>query len=166
MEEIETNWKVYGGEWSVEDGWLIGKNRENCPGMIIARGDYRGNVLIDFEARTVPPCTHDIDFMGNGCWDEALNKRGMAYVAGLQGWWEGKVGIEKSPEYKLNIATPLFDFEPGRTYRIQGGSIDGHCFVFVDGKIVLEVTDSVPLIPIYILRSVLKHIAAIYKFEM
>jgi hypothetical protein len=84
----------------------------------------------------------------------------------LQGWWEGKVGIEKSPEYKLNIATPLFDFEPGRTYRIQGGSIDGHCFVFVDGKIVLEVTDSVPLIPIYILRSVLKHIAAIYKFEM
>lgn len=138
-------WKVYSGEWSVEEEWLVGKNPGNFPGMAFLRGDFPGNVLVDFEARTVAPSTHDINFMWNGCWDEDKNERGMAYVAGLQGWWNGKVGIEKSPEYKLNVGTPLFNFEPGRTYHLQGGSIDGHCFLFVDGKLLLEVTDPDPI---------------------
>ena len=80
--------------------------------MIIHRDDFPGNVMVDFEARTVLPCTHDIDFMWNGCWDEATDQRELAYVGGLEGWWGGKVGIEKSPEYKLNPLTPLFPFEP------------------------------------------------------
>jgi len=113
--------------------------------MIIHRDDFSGNVMVDFEARTVLPCTHDIDFMWNGSWDEATNQRGLAYVGGLEGWWGGKVGIEKSPEYKLNALTPLFSFEPGRSYTIQGGSIDGHCFVFVDGRLAIELTDPDPI---------------------
>ena len=76
---------------------------------------------------------------------QVQNCRDVAYVFGLEGWWEGKVGFEKSPEYKLVAGTPLFDFEAGRTYRIQGGSIDGHCFLFVDGRLVLEVTDPDPI---------------------
>ena len=144
-ENFNANWKVYGGEWWIEDGWLTGKNPKNCPGMIVSKEDYFGNVLIDFEARTVLPCTHDIDVMWNGSWDEEKNQRGIAYVAGLEGWWEGKVGIEKSPKYELIVATPLFDFEPGHTYHIQAGSIDGHCFVFVDGRLILEVTDPDPI---------------------
>ena len=137
--------KVYSGEWNVTDGWLTGKNPGNFPGMVFLNGDYPGNVLVEFEARTVPPCTHDINFMWNGCWDEVNNERGMAYVAGVQGWWEGKVGIEKSPEYKLNAGTPLFGFEPGRIYSIMGGSVDGHCFIFVDRVLALEVTDTDPI---------------------
>ena len=144
-ETLQTDWRVYGGAWSVEDGWLTGKNPDNCPGMIIHRGDFPGNVMVDFEARTVLPCTHDIDFMWNGSWDEATDQRGLAYVGGLEGWWGGKVGIEKSPEYKLNALTPLFSFEPGRIYHIQGGSIDGHCFVFADGKLAIELTDPDPI---------------------
>jgi len=69
----------------------------------------------------------------------------MAYVAGVEGWWEGKVGIEKSPDYGLTVCTPLFNFTPGDIYHIQCGSIDGHCFVFIDGKLVLEVTDPNPI---------------------
>jgi hypothetical protein len=137
--------KVYSAEWSVEGGWLTGKNPGNFPGMVFLKGDYPGNVLVEFETRTVPPCTHDINFMWNGCWDETKNERGLAYVAGVQGWWEGKVGIEKSPEYKLNAGTPLFSFEPGRIYNIMGGSVDGHCFIFVDGILALEVTDPDPI---------------------
>ncbi len=144
-ERLGADWTIHHAEWRLEDGWLTGRNPGNHPGMIVSRADYPGNVLMDFEARTIPPCTHDIDFMWNGSWDKALDRRGPAYVAGLEGWWEGKVGIEKSPEYKLNVATPLFDFSPGRTYRVQGGSIDGHCFVFVDGKLVLELTDPDPI---------------------
>jgi hypothetical protein len=144
-DSLRTNWRIYGGAWNVEDGWLTGKNPDNCPGMIIQHDNFPGNVMVDFEARTVLPCTHDIDFMWNGSWDEATDQRGLAYVGGLEGWWGGKVGIEKSPEYKLNALTPLFPFEPGHIYHIQGGSIDGHCFVFVDGKLAIELTDPDPI---------------------
>ena len=144
-ESLGKDWQVRGADWRVENGWLTGKNPENRPGMIVSRTDYPGNVLLDFEAKTILPCTHDIDFMWNGSWDESRDERGVAYVAGLQGWWEGKVGIEKSPDYRLVVATPLFPFEPGRAYRIQGGSVDGHCFVFVDGKLLIEATDPDPI---------------------
>jgi hypothetical protein len=138
-------WDRRSGEWSEDDGWVTGRHPDNSPGMIVCRKPFPGDVIVDFEARTVPPSTHDINFMWNGSWDEAKNERGVAYVAGLQGWWEGKVGIEKSPDYKLNAGTPLFPFEPGHTYHIQGGSIGGHCFVCVDGKLLLEVTDPEPI---------------------
>ena len=113
--------------------------------MVFLNGDYPGNVLMDFEARTVPPSSHDIDFMWNGSWDDRKNQRGVAYVGGIEGWWDGKVGIERSPEYKLVAATPLFDFRPGQVYRIQGGSIEGHCFIFVDGRLLVELTDPDPI---------------------
>ncbi|MBU0713877.1 MAG: hypothetical protein KJ964_00805 [Verrucomicrobia bacterium] len=142
---FSANWTINSGDWQVQGEWLTGKNPANCPGMIFLKGDYPGNVMVDFEARTVLPCTHDIDFMWNGSWDKDKNQRGPAYVAGLEGWWTGKVGIEKSPDYKLTAATPLLDFAPGRTYHIQGGSIDGHCFIFVNGQLVLEVTDPNPI---------------------
>lgn len=143
--EIPANWRIRSGEWWMENGWLNGKNPGNFPGMVVCTDDFPGNVMVEFEARTVLPCTHDINLMWNGSWDEEKNERGVAYVAGLQGWWEGKVGIEKSPEYKLNVGTPLFHFEPGKTYRMLAGSIDGHCFVFVDGQLLLEVTDPDPI---------------------
>jgi len=144
-ELFRQEWKVYGGNWSVEGEWLTGINPENNPGMVVSKGDYPGNILLDFEARTVLPSTHDIDCMWNGSWDEKKNRRDVAYVAGLQGWWEGKVGFEKSPEYKLWATTPLFPFVPGQIYRMLAGSIDGHAFIFVDGRLVLEVRDPEPI---------------------
>jgi hypothetical protein len=139
------HWQIRAPEWSVEGEWLTGRNPDNRPSMVTSRESYFGNVLLEFEARTVPPSTHDIDCMWNGSWDETKNERGVAYVAGLQGWWEGKVGVERSPDYKLNASTPLFAFEPGRIYKMQAGSIDGHVFVFVDGRLLLEVTDPDPI---------------------
>ena len=144
-ESLAEDWQVRGGQWWIEDGWLTGKNPENSPGMVTSRAGYFGNVMLDFEARTVSPSTHDIDCMWNGSWDEAAARRDVAYVAGLQGWWEGKVGFEKLPDYKLTAATALFRFEPGNIYRMQAGSIDGHVFVFVEGQLILEVTDPDPI---------------------
>ena len=142
---LKTDWQVRGADWRVEGEWLTGQNPANAPGMVTSRDNFFGNVLLDFEARTVLPSTHDIDWMWNGSWDGATNTRNVAYVGGLQGWWEGKVGFEKSPDFKLNVATPMFPFKPGRTYRIQSGSIDGHLFVFVDGRLILEATDPEPI---------------------
>jgi len=144
-EHFQRDWTAHNAEWSVQDGWLTGKNPENAPGMAILNAPFPGNVMVEFDARTVLPSTHDIDVMWNGEWLTDENKRGTAYVAGVEGWWTGKVGLEKSPEYKLTATTPLFDFEPGHIYRILAGSIDGHLFVFVDGRLLLEVTDPDPI---------------------
>ena len=102
------------GKWYVEDGWLIGENRENFAAMAISKADYFGPILMEFDAQTILPCTHDINVMWHGSWNEKTNTRDIAYVAGLQGWWDGKVGFERSPEYKFNVGTQLFDFEPGK----------------------------------------------------
>jgi len=142
---LQRDFEIKGGEWTVKDGYLIGKNRENNPGMVVSKGEYLENVLLDFKASTILPCTHDINVMWNGSWNESTNTRDVAYVAGLQGWWQGKIGFEKSPEYKLNAGTPLFDFQPGKEYHIQAGSIDGHVFVIVDGNLLLEATDPDPI---------------------
>lgn len=142
---LARDFDIRGGEWTVENGTLVGRNRENSPGMIISRQDFFGPVMLDFEARTVPPCTHDVNWMWSGSWDFETNTRALAYVTGLQGWWDGKVGFEKSPEYRLNCATQAFRFEPGRYYHIQSGSIGGHIFCVVDGKLLLEVTDPDPI---------------------
>jgi len=144
-ENFQRDWNIYNGNWWVEEGWIAGKNPNNYPSMIVSKENFPGNVMVEFEARTVLPSTHDINFMWNGSWNKEKNERATAYVVGLQGWWEGKVGFEKSPDYKLNVATQLFNFEPGKTYHIMGGSIDGHCFVFIDSKLALEVTDPDPI---------------------
>lgn len=136
---------VHHSEWHIEDGWIVGKNRENHPGMAILKQSFPGNVLVEFEAMTIHPSTHDINVMWNGEWIDSIDQRGTAYVAGLEGWWSGKVGIERSPEYKLMLGTPLFDFEPGKLYKIQAGSIDGHCFILANDKLLLEGMDPDPI---------------------
>lgn len=139
------DWETRHADWSFEDGAMIGKNPLPAPGVIFSKQAFPGNVLVDFYAQTVLPSTHDIDVMWNMSWDEAADARGTAYVAGIMGWWNGNVGIEKSPEYQLIATTPCPWFEPGREYHIQAGSIDGHCFIFVDGVLRLELLDPNPI---------------------
>lgn len=145
VEHFARDWQVRNAEWHVREGFLYGRNPLPAPGVVLSRAAYPGNVLIEFYAKTVLPSTHDIDVMWNLSWDESTNTRGVAYVAGIQGWWEGKVGIEKSPHYRLIAAAPCTWFEAGREYFIQAGSIDGHCFVFVDGILRLEMLDPDPI---------------------
>jgi len=145
QEEFNAQWTVHHSEWKVEDGWLVGDNRGNWPGMAILKQDFPGNVLVEFEAQTVLPSSHDINVMWNGEWLPDTDQRGIAYVAGLQGWWTGKVGIEKSNDYKFMVGTPLLDFDPGKLYKIQAGSIDGHCFILANGQLLLEAMDPDPI---------------------
>jgi hypothetical protein len=144
-EDFSQFWTVHHSNWEVKDGWLVGENPGNWPGMAILKQDFPGNVLVEFEAQTILPSQHDINVMWNGEWLTDPDKRGIAYVAGLEGWWTGKVGIEKSNDYKFMVGTPLFDFSPGKIYKIQAGSIDGHCFIFADEKLLLEAMDPDPI---------------------
>ena len=110
---LHREFDVRGGSWTLEDGTLVGRNCENCPGMIISRQDFFGPVMLDFEARTIPPCTHDINCMWSGSWDYETNTRALAYVVGLEGWWDGKVGFEKSPEYKAELRHTAAELRTG-----------------------------------------------------
>jgi len=145
QEDFNNNFSVHHSEWKIEDGWLVGANRGNWPGMAIIKQEFPGNVLVEFEAQTILPSSHDINVMWNGEWLEETDQRGIAYVAGLQGWWTGKVGIEKSNDYKFMVGTPLFNFAPGKIYKIQAGSIDGHCFILANDKLLLEAMDPDPI---------------------
>jgi hypothetical protein len=144
-ESFDEDWEVRSADWRYAEGSFWGTNPDAGPGVIFSRRSFPGNVLVEFFARTVPPSTHDIDVMWNMTWDEVRNQRGASYVAGIQGWWTGNVGIEKSPEYRLIATTPCPWFEPGREYFVQAGSIDGHCFLFVDGVLRLELMDPDPI---------------------
>lgn len=142
-ELFDRKWNVQSGEWRVEGDWLTGK-KQTGSGLLLSRDDYPGDVMIECEARTVLPSTHDIDFMWNATWD--MEKEGRtAYIVGIQGWMEGKAGFEKLPDYRLVATTPLFNFQPGHLYHVMVGSIQGHCFLFLDGKLIIEMTDPNPI---------------------
>ena len=136
---------VKSGEWKVEEGWVVGKNPKMCPGMIISKENFFGNVMLEITVQMVPPATHDVNVMINGEWDEEKDIRGNAYVAGMEAFWHGNVGFEKSPEYKLTAATPLFDFNPEKEYNFKMGNVEGKIFVLVDDKLCLEISDPDPL---------------------
>ena len=142
---FERDFEVRDGNWYVEDGWLIGESRRNFASMAILREHFFGPVCLDFRAKVLAPCTHDINCMWSGSWNEEKNERGLAYVAGIGGWWDGKVGFEKSPEYRLNCGTKLLEFDPAHVYHMQCGSVGGHVFVIVDGRLAIEATDPDPI---------------------
>lgn len=144
-ETLHAHFQVKSGQWYTENGWAVGKNPQMCPGMIVSREDFFGNVMVQITAKMVGPATHDINVMINGRWDEEIDQRAEAYVAGVEAFWHGNVGFEKSPEYKLTAATPLFDFNPEKEHDFKMGSVDGKIFVMVDDQLCLEVSDPDPL---------------------
>jgi hypothetical protein len=144
-ENIDALFEFHNSEWFVENGWLTGKNPDESAGMAIFRRDFPGNVMLEFDARTVLPSTRDINFMWNTEWSDSLNSCGNGYIGSICGWWTKRAGIEKSPDFKLRATTAGFEFEPGRTYKVQAGGIDGDCFVFIDGKLFIELSDPDPV---------------------
>ena len=146
QERVDADFEVKGGKWYVdEEGWLVGENRENSAAMIMSKGEYFGDVLVEFDAATVMPATRDINVTWHGEWDEENNRRGVAYVVGVEGWYQGMVGFEKSPTYDLVVNTKLFPFEPGRVYHITAGNLGNVIFLAVDGVVALEIRDPQPI---------------------
>ena len=145
-DSLRDDFEIKDGKWYVdESGWLIGENPDNTAAMVMTRENFVGDVLVEFDASTVMPATRDINVTWHGSWDEEKNCRGAAYVAGIQGWWQGLVGFEKSPDYKLVAGTKLFPFEAGRVYHVAVGSVGRTQFIAIDGVLALEIHDPEPL---------------------
>ena len=144
-EVIERDFEIHGGRWYAEDGWVVGENRECSAAMIMTRGEYVGDVLVEFDAATVAPATHDINVTWHVSWDYDKNARGMGYVMGVEGFWEGFIGFERSPDYSLLAMTDLFDFTPGEVYHITVGNIGSTLFMAINDRLALSVTDPAPI---------------------
>jgi hypothetical protein len=87
------------------------------------------------------PATRDVNALFCAHWDTDINYLGNAYVVGLNGWYEGKSGIERSPETGLRTLTGAYTYTPGSEVHIVTGIVDGHSFLYADDVLVSELID-------------------------
>ncbi len=144
--ELEKDFEIGRGDWKFVDGWLQGEWGRDGGALIYSKQEYLGDVLLDFEARTVPPCDNDLNFTfcAKG-WNEAGNTADVSYIGGLQGWWLGKTGLEKYPKCDVSTMTSMHHFVAGKTYHIQTGRVGKRLFIFIDGELAVECVDPDPL---------------------
>lgn len=136
------DFEVSGGNWYTEEGWLVGEIKENRGGLIYTNRSFKDDVILDIYAQAVPPCDNDLNFSWHADgWNYEKQDASKGYIGGLGGWWLNRAGIEKYPECRLFSSTGVYPLESGKTYHIVAGSINGHCFIFADDELVIEVKD-------------------------
>lgn len=142
----DEHWQDYftpkGGHWYLEDGWLIGSEPENKGGILLSQEQFDCDVTLSFTVASVLPATRDLNAIFCTTWDEDINYLKKGYISGLNGWYEGKSGIERFPEDELRVLTPLYTYVPGTEVRITTGAIAGHCFLLADGVLIQEMVDN------------------------
>jgi len=145
----EPNFKDYFdvklGEWKYENGVLIGTELENRGGIILTKKKFDYDIMLTFKISTVLPATRDLNAVWCTEWNEETNYLGNSYVCGLNGWYENKAGIERCGDNEFYSSTSLYNYMPGKVVEMTCGSINGHCFMFVDGVLVSEFKDGFPL---------------------
>ena len=139
--DYERVWQVMAGEWKYEDGYLVGSCPGNYGGILFSRENYDCDVIFSFTAKTVLPATRDVNAVFCAHWDEETDYLGNAYVVGLNGWYEGKSGIERNPETLVRTLTGAYTYTPGAEVRIVTGIINGHSFLYADDVLVSELID-------------------------
>lgn len=139
----DKDWKVMAGEWKYENGALIGIETGNKGGILFSRKSFNEPVMMSFKISTVLPATRDVNAVFCAHWDTSIDYLGESYVCGLNGWYEHKCGIERNNgTFALNSG---YQYVPGKEVEMVVGSIDGHCFMFVDDKLISEFYDEHPL---------------------
>ena len=134
-------WDVKGGRWYHEDGWLIGSEPENKGGILLSKQYFEKDVMFSFTVASVLPATRDLNAVYCVQWDNEINYLKKGYISGLNGWYDGKSGIERFPEDELRSLTSLYHYTPGTEVRITCGAINGHSFLLADGVLVQELID-------------------------
>lgn len=135
-------WEDKGGQWTYEDGYLVGCETENKGGILLSKRRFDKDVMMSFTVASVLPATRDLNAVYCTTWDEEINYLKKSYISGLNGWYEGKSGIERFPEDDLRALTPLYHYEPGKEVRMTVGAIEGHNFLIVDGVLIQELIDN------------------------
>ncbi len=133
------------GEWDCKDGYLIGIERGNLGGILLTKEYFKDDVMLTFTVKAELPATRDLNAVWCAQWDEKTDYLGESYVCGLNGWYEGKSGIERNGKSCLYTTTSSYKYKPGTEVRLTCGSIKGHTFMVVDDELVTELIDANPL---------------------
>ena len=144
-QKLEDYFKVMAGKWYLDGEYLIGEEPKNQGGIIYTNTPFEGNILVTAYLKTMLPATRDVNAVWHSKWDETTDYLGDSYVCGLNGWYEGKVGLERCGENGFYASTSLYNYKPGELVKMQFGSINNHIFLFVDDKLIMEMHDPTPL---------------------
>lgn len=145
----DENWKehilVKSGNWYYEDGALIGFEPGNRGGICFVNKYFDKDVMLIFKGSTVLPATRDLNAVWAAHWNDETDHLGSSYVCGLNGWWENKAGIERNLTSNLYATTSAYKYVGGTEVTMVCGSVNGHCFMTVDGLLVSELVDPDPI---------------------
>ena len=146
-EDFLKYWEPKTGVWTVEDGCLIGTEPGNLGGILLTKESFDKNVMLSFTVSAVLPATRDLNAVFCAKWDETTDYLGDSYVCGLNGWYEGKSGIERNAGYGSNLytTTSLYKYVPGTEVRLTCGAYNGHTFMVVDDQLITELIDPQPI---------------------
>ncbi len=145
----ETDWLDYwtpkSGNWDCKGGWLIGNEPDNKGGILFSKKEYPADILFSFTMKTELPATRDLNATYCAQWNDKTDYIGESYVCGLNGWYEGKSGIERLRSNEVKALTGLYKYEPGTEVRMTCGVVSGRNFLFVDDDLIIELGDPNPL---------------------
>ena len=130
-------------KWVVETERISGGGPdEPHHGQIFFREPVKGDVVLEFDARILPPSYHDIVWFWNTRFGGEAEPWSAGYLGCIGGWYADMAGIEKLPDYRPSAIAPSFPTEPGRWYHIVSGSLGFEHFVAVDGRLVAYMADA------------------------
>ena len=67
----QDDWQVMAGEWSVQDGCLVGVERGNKGGVLFFKQRFDGiNVMLTCKISTILPATRDVNVIFCAEWDD------------------------------------------------------------------------------------------------
>ena len=136
------DWTIVKGtpKWTVAGRKITGGSPdEPTHGQIFFRKPVTGDVVLEFDAKILPPSYHDLVWFWNT--DFGGDPWGGGYLGCLGGWWSDMAGIEKLPDYLVSAISPSFPTRPGKTYHVISGSLGASHFIIVDGKLVTYFAD-------------------------
>jgi len=127
--------------WTVTADRITGGSPdEPTHGQVFHAKPFLGDVILEFDARIVPPSYHDIVWFWNVRFDAEPWSAG--YLGCLAGWWSNAAGIEKLPAYVPSAIAPSHPTVPGKWYHVVSGSCGSAHFIVVDGRLVTYFADA------------------------
>jgi len=140
-QHLPADWHPRGGNWRIHDGALCGSVEGEQAAALWCETPVPGNHAVLFRATTVAPRRNDINCYWEGSGTLAADGDARCTIGGVGGWWDGLTGIERHPEGGLRASSRLLSICPGRHYEICAGRWGDSDFVFVDGRLAVQLDD-------------------------
>ncbi|MCZ6833928.1 MAG: NUDIX hydrolase [Acidobacteria bacterium] len=140
-QQLPAGWQPRHGDWRIHDKALCGSVEGEHPAVLWCETPVPGDHAILFQAATVPPRHNDINCYWEGSGDISQAGDPQCTIGGVGGWWDGLTGIERYPEGGLRASGRLLSIQPGRMYEICAGRWGGSDFIFIDGRLAVQLDD-------------------------